>query len=175
MERSLVVCAGFSPYGFGGLKSPIFRACLAGFPIEPPYQNIHFAFSCPLVGLGTAVKESLQPDTRACHQILPARACITRLSGRGVPGFVQRTETPFGRILDLALSGLLECDGNTSTDGLQPTALSLDCPFHDTPLDFVPRDHRDYFPLPNNATVVVCSSNKECARGWPIGTCHLNI
>jgi len=35
--------------------------------------------------------------------------------------------------IDLALPGLVECDRETSTDGLQLTAHTPDCPFHDVP------------------------------------------
>jgi len=95
MGRSLVSCAAFPSFEFGTLKSCPFRACRVGFPIGSSCKDIDLTLPGPLVGLGTAAKEGLQPDTCACHQVLPAGVRIVQLSSRGVPGFVQKADSPF--------------------------------------------------------------------------------
>ena len=89
MGRSLGLLADFPTFESGALKSRPLRARLAESPVGPSRKDIDLTLSGPFVGLGTAAKKGLDPDTRACHQILPAGSRIERVSPMGVPGFVQ--------------------------------------------------------------------------------------
>ncbi len=166
MGRSLGLFADSPTFESGALKSLPLRACLAEFPVGPSCKDIDFTSSGPLFGLGTAAKKGLEPDTRACHQILPAGARNERVSAMGVPGFVQQSESPFCGDLDLALSGLLECDRNTPTDGFKPTAQPLDWPFHDAPPFFPSPATTGIFP---HAKITPLSLSAYITRSVPEG------